>query len=268
MAAPEAWHVTRTMRTIELLAVQPRSALEVADALGVHVRTARRLLNRLVVEGYVARAGARRRDFALTLKLLSVGEYAFEPTPLVREAVPVLAELSAATGLSAHLSVSSFRSALPIADEHGPGIGRRLPCHACAPGKALLAYRPAWRDAVLAYPLEPHTDATVVAVPALLDELTVVRDHGHATERDELHPGLSGVAAPVADHTGTVVAALGLEGPTATLAPVLEDLTGVVASAATRLSTTLGHRASAPAPAPEPPADLLALVPAARSYAA
>ena len=60
MSVPEAWHVARTLRAMELLATQPRSAPELADALGVHVRTARRVLTRLESEGYVTVTEDRR----------------------------------------------------------------------------------------------------------------------------------------------------------------------------------------------------------------
>jgi hypothetical protein len=43
----EAWHVSRTLRTMELLAIAPRSAPELAEGLGIHVRTARRVLKRV-----------------------------------------------------------------------------------------------------------------------------------------------------------------------------------------------------------------------------
>lgn len=42
----EAWHVVRTLRALEMLAVAPRSAPELAAGLLVHVRTARRILRR------------------------------------------------------------------------------------------------------------------------------------------------------------------------------------------------------------------------------
>jgi len=63
VSAPEAWHVTRTLRAMELLALAPRSAPELADGLGVHVRTARRVLKRLelVCEGAVVLGRKIRR---------------------------------------------------------------------------------------------------------------------------------------------------------------------------------------------------------------
>ena len=270
MTAPEAWHVTRTMRSLELLAVQPRSAIEVASALGVHPRTARRLLNRLIVEGYVARAGSGRREYALTLKLLSVGEYAFEPTQLVREALPFVRELRAASGLTARLSVPSYRSALPLVSDEGAYLGRRVPCHACAAGKALLAYRPAWCEAVLTYPLEPHTGLTAISRAELLDDLERIRERGYAVEREELLAGVGGIAAPVADHTGTVIAALGVEGPATAVDGGGDQLGALIKAAAAELSVVLGHHRGDPQPGSPQHAspELVAMVPAARSYAA
>jgi DNA-binding IclR family transcriptional regulator len=49
------------LRALELLALGPRSAPELADGLGVHVRTARRILRRLEGEGYAALGSGRRQ---------------------------------------------------------------------------------------------------------------------------------------------------------------------------------------------------------------
>jgi DNA-binding IclR family transcriptional regulator len=40
----EAWHVARTMRVLELLAYNPLSAPQLAEALGAHPRTVRRVV--------------------------------------------------------------------------------------------------------------------------------------------------------------------------------------------------------------------------------
>ncbi|HEY6695512.1 MAG TPA: glutathione S-transferase N-terminal domain-containing protein [Solirubrobacteraceae bacterium] len=53
-------YASRTLRALELLAREPASAPELADALAVDVRTARTLLGALAADGYVAR-GPRRR---------------------------------------------------------------------------------------------------------------------------------------------------------------------------------------------------------------
>jgi DNA-binding IclR family transcriptional regulator len=276
MSAPEAWHVTRTMRSLELLAVKPRSAVEVANVLGVHPRTARRLLNRLVVEGYVTRGGPQRRQFAMTLKLVSVAGHALERADLVREALPFVQRLRDDARATARLSVPSYRSAMPLVHEEAadraplPQLGRKLPCHACAPGKALLAYRTPWCEAVLTHPLEAHTERTIIDAADLLVELAAVRERGYAAEHDEFETGSGGIAAPVFDHNGEAIAALGIDVPAARVLAEEPQLARAVTRAAAALSEALGYVRGLPAPEeqPGPASAVLAMVPAARSYAA
>jgi DNA-binding IclR family transcriptional regulator len=64
--ALEAYHVSRTLGALELLADGPRSTTEVADALNIHVRTARRTLARLSHDGYAARSDGPRPVYSLT----------------------------------------------------------------------------------------------------------------------------------------------------------------------------------------------------------
>ena len=66
MSATEGYFVTRTVRTLELLAVAPRSASEVAELLAIHPRTARRMLARLLDEGYVVRPAGHRIPYSLS----------------------------------------------------------------------------------------------------------------------------------------------------------------------------------------------------------
>jgi DNA-binding IclR family transcriptional regulator len=83
----EAWHVVRTLRALELLALGPRSAPELADGLGVHVRTARRILRRLEGEGYAARGGGRRRRYRSTMRIVAVAGQVVERADLTRSVV-------------------------------------------------------------------------------------------------------------------------------------------------------------------------------------
>src|SRR5215218_1192656 len=107
MSAPEAWHVTRTLRAMELLAVEPRSAPELADGLGVHVRTARRVLKRLEAEGYVVLCDGRRRRYRPTMRIVALAGQVVERAELTQTAVPHVIELRDAFGRDCHLCVPS-----------------------------------------------------------------------------------------------------------------------------------------------------------------
>lgn len=106
MAAPlELWHVSRTLRAMEALAVQPRSAPELAAALGVHVRTARRLLRRLDYDGYVEPTGDRRRRYRPTMRIALAGQVV-ERAELTQAAVPHITALRDRLGEDCHLTSS------------------------------------------------------------------------------------------------------------------------------------------------------------------
>ncbi|MBW4079224.1 MAG: IclR family transcriptional regulator [Acidobacteria bacterium] len=86
-------------------------------------------------------------------------------------------------------------------------VGRQLPAHATAVGKAILAHEaPAAVQKVLDAGLIKAGPNTITKVGAFLEELDAVRRNGYATEREESTPNLSCVSAPIFDATGKVVA--------------------------------------------------------------
>jgi DNA-binding IclR family transcriptional regulator len=125
VSAPEAWHVTRTLRAMELLAVQPRSAPELADALGVHVRTARRVLRRLESEGYVKVADDRRRRYRPTMRVVALAGQVVERAELTGSAVPHVSGLRDELGIDCHLCVPSHVYALCLV--HAPAGSTEQP---------------------------------------------------------------------------------------------------------------------------------------------
>jgi IclR family KDG regulon transcriptional repressor len=219
VSAPECWHVARTLRALEVLALGPQSALDVADALLVHPRTARRLLNRLVDEGYLTVCADTPRRYASTLRLVALAGQVVQNTEVVQAAEPYLRRCSEQTGATAHLSVPSLLGVVCVLHADGPvqppvpSIGERIPCHATASGKALLAYRPSWRRHVLGRPLEPFTPRTLTGRDDLEAEMRRIHARGHAVEEGEYRPDQRAVAAPIFCHSGEAVAALGFSGP-------------------------------------------------------
>ena len=93
--------------------------------------------------------------------------------------------------------------------------GARLPLHATAAGKALIAHLPLQRVQALlgrgAFPL--HTDATLTDQGELTADLATLRHGGWLAERSESATGQNGIAAPVFGGAGDPVAALGLLNP-------------------------------------------------------
>jgi len=217
MTAPESWYATRTMAAIELVAFRPASATEVANALQVHPRTARRLLNRLVQDGYLTRPEGERREYAPTMRLVALAGQIVERAALPEALRSYVGQLHERTGVAAHLAVPSYRHALCLvhcgedAPEPAPPQLRELvPCHATAAGKALLAHRHPWRASVVSQSLERYTDRTLTTAAAIEREVVRVRERGCAIEDREYRADMRAIAAPVFNAAGQAIAALGV----------------------------------------------------------
>jgi DNA-binding IclR family transcriptional regulator len=77
-SAREGYHVSRTLGALDLLADAPRTVTQVAEALAVHSRTARRLLNRLVYDGYARCIPGRRPTYELTPRFAALAARALD----------------------------------------------------------------------------------------------------------------------------------------------------------------------------------------------
>lgn len=93
-------------------------------------------------------------------------------------------------------------------------VGAAIPWHACALGKATAAFRDDGElERLLAEPLRRLTGRTLVEPAELEDALERIRRDGVAVEDQEAIIGEAEIAAPVFDHAGRPVGALGVVGP-------------------------------------------------------
>jgi DNA-binding IclR family transcriptional regulator len=77
-------------------------------------------------------------------------------------------------------------------------VGKTFPLHCTSLGKVLLAWGPSdTTQALLAGPLEPATENTIIEPDRLLEELEGVRRQGYAVDHEEITRGIMCVAAPV-----------------------------------------------------------------------
>lgn len=195
MSATEGYFVTRTMRALELLAFGPVSARQLAAALQIHERTARRMLGRLVAEEYVTRLDEPRRRYVLTLRVAALASQAVKRSELACVAAPVVALLHTQTALTAHLVSPSYDCVLCLvhAAEEGtstPRLRELVPAHCTAGGKTLLAARDRWRESLLSSPLRAYTDRTITDPGAVEQEAATTRERGYVIEDGEYRPGV------------------------------------------------------------------------------
>jgi IclR family transcriptional regulator, KDG regulon repressor len=249
--------VGHTLDALELLASSdtPLGVSEVAERLSLSRPGAHRLLATLLDRGY-AEQDETTTKYALGLRAFGLATLAASRRDLRGRAERHLRALNEATGETVHLAVYDdghvvYLDRLESRQPVGPisRIGARAPAHCVATGRAIIAYLPAGEiEALLAREIERFTDATPVTREEIMDDIEATRRRGWALNTGSWRADVGGVAAPLRDYSGRVVASLGCCVPSSRLTrettPALAERT-LAAAAAT--SAELGFVA------PEPP---------------
>lgn len=225
----------------------PRGISELARELGMQKSAVHRLLRLLTEAGWVRQDAAWR--YAPTLKLWELGTRIAERIDLRKVAAPVMHDLLSAIKETVYLSVLDGADVLVVdkldsadAVVSHARLASRGPAHASAAGKALLAGldEPALM-ALLPARLQRFTARTCTSRGALLAELRAVRETGFAVNRGEWHADIGGIASPVHDARGVVIASLGIHMLAAHLkAPLIRKHGALVLAHAQRLTRDLG----------------------------
>jgi IclR family transcriptional regulator, KDG regulon repressor len=124
-------------------------------------------------------------------------------------------------------------------------IGRRLPLYAGSAGKVFLAFLPvARRDEILASTdFVPLTPRTIVDREVLISELDIIKKQGYSVSKGEWLMDASGVAAPIFDQTGLVIAAMTISGPGQRFtSEKIETYSQLITQVARQISYELGYR--------------------------
>jgi IclR family transcriptional regulator, KDG regulon repressor len=207
------------------------------------------ILQTLKARGYVEQDQSDR--YFLTLKLFSVGSALVDSLDLRRKVHPHLKELTDKAGITGHVAVRDGGHAVYIEKVEVLGairlttrVGKRMPLHSTAIGKALLAHLPEEEVSgfIAKYGLPPLTSRTLTSPREFRKELARVRSAGYSVSNEENEDGVRAVAAPIFDHTGQVVAAVNLGGSTLQIkVESLPSLGELVQSFAHRISRALGY---------------------------
>jgi DNA-binding IclR family transcriptional regulator len=187
---------------------------DIARRSGLHVATVSRLVEELVSYGWLQREPDRRVRIGVRLwELVSRAS----PTQGLREAaMPFLEDLHAVVGHHVQLGVLDEQEVLWVERLSAPGaifniarIAGRLPLHASSSGLVLLAFGPVdLQERILAGPLRAYTRDTITDPRRLRSLLAEVRRTGCALCPGFLDARATGIAVPIRDTGGRVVAAI------------------------------------------------------------
>jgi DNA-binding IclR family transcriptional regulator len=234
---------------------QPRRLTELSRELGLTKPNVYRLLSTLSVLGYVKKDPLNSL-YSPTLKLWEMGSMLVRDVDLVSAAGPRLRKLSNDCHESIQLAVfdGGFVVYVDKVDSAQPlkaitSIGSRVPASVTSTGKAILAWL---GDEALDQAVEHvkrYTPHTLVRRKDIEHDLEETRARGYSINRGEFRAGVCGIAVPIRDRTGGVVAAVGVWGAEKNIIGARRDELAYLTMAAARdISQQLGYIESPQSP--------------------
>ena len=226
------------------------SAPELARRFDLPRSTVFRLLTTLENMGFLERAEGGR-DYRLGLAVLRLGFEYLASLELTQLGTPLLNRLCDELRTPCNLVVRDGRSIVYVAKvapatpfASSVTVGTRLPAHATVLGRILLEdlTLPQLRALYPEDKLETFSPSTPKTVNELFDMVQADKERGFVLQEGFFETSISTVAAPVRDHSGHVVAALGATIPSPHIdASQLDVIVSRVRETAAELSRLLDH---------------------------
>lgn len=219
---------------------QPLSLTQISGRLGYVKSAVHRLLGGLVGAGFVRRDDGTGA-YTPSIKVWELGSATLSKLDLRLYAEDEMERLVTQTGEAVHLSVLDGAEVVYVHRVDSPNptrgfsqVGSRAPAVCVATGKVLLAFGRRRLLDELSLRLVAHTPRSIVDPDAFLADMGRIRQQGYAINRGEWREGVVGIAAPVVDPRGAVVAGVGISGPASRFpaARTGEQVDAVLAAAA------------------------------------
>ena len=248
-AGPRA--LGRALEVLEALARRRDGATlsSLSHRLGSPKSSLLYLLRPMTRLGYLVRSPDGRYQlgpsaFTLAMAALSNRELPELARPFLAELVDESGETALIATMAADAPVAVYidkvESRNPI--RYTVSIGDRRPLYCSAIGKPLLAYLPPARrqEYLKSTRLKAFTPRTPVTRAALRRALDEIRSTGLSVSVDEIAQGSAGIAAPVFDRHGQVLAGLVLGAPSQRVLAEQPRLAALVIESARGLSRVMG----------------------------
>jgi len=250
-STPKDYNIAAVDRSLDLLEslarLGPASLAALAEAAGCTRTAAFRLLRTLQARGFAIQDEARGL-WRLGARWNVLGRAASEQGALAATAMPFLSALGKATGENVYLRIREGMETETVAIYQTDAairmyseVGKHGPLHAGC-GRILLAFAPeSVQTQLLAQRLNRYTPATRIDSTWIAADLQRIRTRGYLITADEVVAGAVGIAAPVRDAAGAVIAVLHISAPSMRMRPPRpRALLPQVMAAAAKLSEALG----------------------------
>lgn len=254
--------VDRTMLILKSLSQHSDgiTLTELSRAVGLHKATVLRFLKTLQRGGFAASA-ASGKGWRIGPALLDIRTRLVGRQDVREVSRPVMEDVARSTGETVQLAMLADESVVYIEKVEPPDlalrintqVGTRRPIHCTALGKLLGAYGEPVdiTQRLRAAGLTRYTPQTITSLPALEEELALIREQGYAIDDREFNELVVCVAAPVRDVAGRVTTGLSISTFGISVKSArFRELTRQVAENADRISRALGWRPEAALSAP------------------
>jgi len=253
----------KAMSLLNIVSVSPAplTFTELLRAGNLPKATLHRILATLMREGLL-RYEAPSKTYQLGFRLLELAHGVWSDFDLRLAAQDELVRLRNVLGQSVQLVVLDGDSALVIASQEterlsrtSTRVGLRLPLHATAAGKVILAHmdKPGQVAMLDRLTLQAFTEHTMTQARILQSELDLTRARGYSVELQEYEDGQVSVAAPILDIEGRPIGAICIGGRTEQLDPThLHGLSSPAIGAARTISHNAGGQFMSIQPRDEP----------------
>lgn len=209
---------SRVLDVIEYIITcnKPPTFRMIREALDIPKSSLSYLLQDLIARDYI-NCDTDLKVYYSGLKLVQMGAASINNTDISREISLATKKLSEDLNVTTHAAILDNRSVVYIAKSQSTtdlslvtNIGFRIPAHATALGKVLLAdltpHELEMRFKNIQ--LERFTEQTITSFEKLQENLVTVQKNGYAIDNQEVIPGGICIAAPIYDKTSRVIAAI------------------------------------------------------------
>jgi len=224
---------------------------QISDMLGLSKATVLRLCSTLAKFGFI-RQDYESKKYSLGLRLFELGSIVFSSFSLTRVASPHLTGLESKLGKTVFLGILEEGELLYVDKREGAkdgirftsSIGKRRPPYWGMLGAVLMAYLSdeEVEKLLVRSPLVATAHKSFTTKELFKEWLRNIREQGFVIEDETAFEGIGGVAAPIRDFTGKVMAAVGVGFISSSVdAKTLRKIIKEVAGVASVISKELGH---------------------------
>ena len=245
-------NLERGLKILELLLDYPEGLQqsEIASELGFAKTSVYRIVMTLLDYGYLVR-NEETKTLRLSRKLVAMGSRTLAEEDLMTTSVDVLKALRDKVKETVLIGTIVETELVVLGQVLGSqpfkfsvDLGTRLPLHAAAPGKAILAWLPAKErnEILLKISYVRFNERTIGNVQDYVQELEQTASDGYAVDRGEQLLGIHCVAAPVFNRHGYPIASIWTTGPVDRIRQSdLADVGKLVVEHARTISARLGY---------------------------